>query len=194
VSWFWLVGAVALSLTPVLIKHRIGGGLDVEMAISALFAIGVAGGSALAAWLSHGRIRLGLLPVAALLMAAFLLDLGLGTLGLGRTQQAITLEAFLASAPGLRIAADVTGLAAAAGLFVVPAFAAAQAYAKEARRARVVAGINILSALFMAGATLATALLQSPLAGLTEPQLLAALGGLNVAAAFFFRTKFARGD
>ena len=35
VSWFWLVGAVTLSLVPVLIKQRIGGGLDVEAAISA---------------------------------------------------------------------------------------------------------------------------------------------------------------
>ena len=31
-SWFWTVGIVALSLVPVIVKARIGGGLDVEIA------------------------------------------------------------------------------------------------------------------------------------------------------------------
>ena len=33
VSWFWTVGAVTLSLVPVIIKSRIGGGIDIEIAI-----------------------------------------------------------------------------------------------------------------------------------------------------------------
>jgi acyl-[acyl-carrier-protein]-phospholipid O-acyltransferase/long-chain-fatty-acid--[acyl-carrier-protein] ligase len=49
VSWFWLVGAVALSLAPVVVKSRIGGGVEVETAINLFFAIGIAVGSLLAA-------------------------------------------------------------------------------------------------------------------------------------------------
>ncbi len=190
VSWFWLVGAVSLSLVPVLIKQRIGGGLDVETAVSALFAVGIAIGSLLAAIIARGRIWLTPIPVSAVLMAVFLLDLGFATMGLPRTGVTISLGAFLESGPGLRIALDITGLAAAAGLFVVPAFAAVQAWANEARRARVIAGVNIVSSLYMVGATLLTAILQSPLAGLSEPKLLILLGCLNLGAAIYFWAKF----
>jgi len=36
----WTVGAVTLSLLPVIIKSRIGGGIDVEVAINLIFAVG----------------------------------------------------------------------------------------------------------------------------------------------------------
>ncbi len=38
VSWFWMVGAITLSLVPVIIKSRIGGGVEVETAITLVFA------------------------------------------------------------------------------------------------------------------------------------------------------------
>ena len=194
VSWFWLVGAVALSLVPVLIKQRIGGGIAVETAVNALFAVGIAAGSILSAVIARGRLWLTPTPIAALAMAGFLIDLGLATSGLSRTDSSVALSDFLESGTGLRIAVDVTGLAAAAGLFVVPAFAAVQAWAREARRARVIAGVNIVSSLYMVGATLVTALLQSTLVGLSEPHLLILLGVLNLAAGVYFWTKFAAKD
>ena len=58
VSWFWTVGAITLSLVPVIVKSRIGGGVEVETAINLFFAIGIAVGSLLAAALAHGRIQL----------------------------------------------------------------------------------------------------------------------------------------
>ena len=63
VSWFWLVGAVTLSLAPVIIKSRIGAGIEVETAVNLFFAIGIAVGSLLAAVFSHGRIRLAAAPI-----------------------------------------------------------------------------------------------------------------------------------
>ncbi len=183
VSFFWMTGAVALSLVPVIVKARIGGGVDVETAISALFAIGVAIGSALAAMVAHGRIVLLPTPVAGLLMGAFLIDLGLATIGLPTATASIAMMDFFRSAAGARIAIDVACLAAAGGLFVVPAFSAVQSWAGEERRARVVAGVNILTALFMAGGTVAVAALQY--AGLSEPMLLACLGALNLAVALW---------
>ena len=192
VSWFWLVGAVTLSLVPVLIKQRIGGGLDVEAAISAFFAIGIAIGSLAGAILARGRIWLAPVPLAALAMAGFLIDLGFATMHLQKAEAALSLRAFLESPTGLRLALDVTGLAAAAGLFVVPAFAAVQAWSRQERRARVIAGVNIVSSLYMAGATLVTALLQSSFVGLGEPVLLVALGLLNLIAAVIFWRSFAK--
>lgn len=185
VSWFWMTGAVCLSLVPVLIKHRIGGGIDVETTINALFAIGIAAGSIGAALIAHGRIVLLPVPLAALAMAAFLIDLGWVTLALPHTTTEIDMSAFLASARGLRIAIDVTGVAIAGGFFVVPAFAAVQSWAGVDRRARVVAAVNIVTSLFMVGGALVTAVLQMSLFGISEPALLILLGILNVGAAIY---------
>lgn len=189
VSWFWMTGAIALSLVPVVIKHRIGGGIDVESAISALFAIGIGVGSLLAALMAHGRILLLPVPFAALVMAGFLIDLGLATYSLPKAETAVGLQAFLSSAIGIRIAVDVAGLAAAAGMFVVPVFSAVQAWAHEDRRARVIAGVNVVNSLFIVGGALTTAVLQSGAIGLSEPVLLAALGVLNIGAAIYFFVK-----
>ncbi|MDB5651503.1 MAG: acyl-[ACP]--phospholipid O-acyltransferase, partial [Hyphomicrobiales bacterium] len=189
VSWFWVTGAIALSLVPVVVKHRTGGGIDVESAISALFAIGIAIGSIGAALLSHGRILLLPTPVAALAMAGFLIDLGLTTLALSVAGASIGLSDFLATSTGIRIAVDVAGLAASAGLFVVPIFSAVQAWAGEDRRARVIGGVNIVNSLFIVGGALTTAVLQSGAIGLSEPVLLIALGVLNVGACVYFARK-----
>ena len=75
-SWFWMVGAITLSLVPVIIKSRIGGGIEVETAINLFFAVGIAAGSLGAAALSHGRIELAPAPFMLLLMAALAIHLG----------------------------------------------------------------------------------------------------------------------
>ena len=55
-SWFWLVGAVVLSLLPPLVKTVLGGTEEVVTMFLAVFSIAVAVGSGLAALLSAGRI------------------------------------------------------------------------------------------------------------------------------------------
>ena len=184
VSWFWMVGAVALSLVPIIIRERTGGGIDVETAISALFAIGIAIGSVAAAAAAHGTISLRPVPYAAFGMALFLLDLGLATHGLAKATGEIGLGDFFRSVSGLRIAFDVVGLAIAGGVFVVPAFSAVQARAPADHRARVIAAVNIMNSIFMVAGSLLTAVLQSKLIGLSEPVLLALLGALNLGAGF----------
>ncbi len=183
VSWFWMTGAVALSLVPVIVKHRIGGGIDVETAISALFAIGIAVGSLVAAAISHGRILLLPVPVAAVIMGAFLIDLGFATLGLPKASTEIGLGEFFRSATGVRLIIDIIGVSAAGGLFVVPAFAAVQAWAGEDRRARVVAAVNIVTSLFIVAGTLIAGALQ--FAHVSEPALFILLGVLNFGAAWW---------
>ncbi len=89
----------------------------------------------------------------------------------------------LTSPLGLRAAIDLAGLALGGGLFIVPAFAAVQAWSATAYRARTVAAVNVLNAAFMTGATVVTALVQK--VGITIPQLFLAIGatGLLVALA-----------
>ncbi len=186
VSWFWMTGAIALSLVPVLIKHKIGGGIDVETAVMALFAGGIGVGSIIAALVSHGRIYLLPTPVSALMMAVFLIDLGYTAWGMPQASGTTDLYAFFTSATGMRIAFDVVAIAIFGGLFVVPVFSAVQSWAGEDRRARVIAGVNIVTSLFMVGGSIATAALQ--FAGMSEPALLALLGVLNaVVGVMLFR-------
>jgi MFS family permease len=193
VSWFWMSGAVTLSLVPVVVRNKTGGGIEVETAVSALFALGIGIGSIAAAVIAHGRIYLKPVPFAAFGMAAFLIDLGAATFFLPVAAVEVGLAEFFRSFVGLRIALDVTGLACAGGLFVVPLFTAIQANAPKDRRARIIGGVNILNAAFIVLGVLATAILQSKIAGVTEPVLLAALGVLTLGTAFYVRNIVVRG-
>ncbi len=184
-SWFWMVGAVTLSLVPVIIKQRIGGGVDVEIAVNLLFAIGIAAGSLGAALLSHGRIELAPAPFLLLAMAALAIDMGISTAAMPIASGEIPLAQFFASGPGLRIALEILLYSAAAGLFVVPIFAAVQAWAGEDRRARVVGAVNALNYIWMVGGSLATMVLLQVFR-LSEPMALAVLGVANIAAAIYF--------
>lgn len=187
-SWFWLTGAVAISLVPVAVRHATGGSIEVEAAISGLFAVGIGAGSIAAAQIAGGRIRLEPVPIATLGMAFFLLVLGLATRalgahGIGPSNQ--TLAAFLLSTRGLIVSFAIVGLAASGGLFTVPLFAAVQMLSPSDRRARTIAGVNILNALYIVAGTLVTAVLQSRLFGLSEPFLLNLLGICNLGAAAY---------
>jgi len=173
-SWFWLVGIVVLSLLPPLIKVLIGGNEDTVTAYLALFSIAVGLGSGLAAAIARGRIVLNTTLAGSLLIAAFALDLGLATYGAAPATTAQAPAAVFSSFLGLRVAVDLAGLAVAGGLFIVPAFAAVQAWSDVAYRARTIAAVNVLNAAFMTGATVLVALLQK--AGVALPALFLGLG------------------
>ena len=171
---------------PVVVKSRIGAGVEVETAINLFFAIGIAVGSLLAAIIAHGRIQLAPAPFLLLAMAGVLVDLGLTTGAMPQATSEIGLVDFFTSAVGMHLLVDILTLSAASGLFVVPIFAAVQAWAGEDRRARVVGAVNTLSAVYMVAGSLATTLLLK-FAGLSEPTILTLLGLISiVAAAYLF--------
>jgi len=187
VSWFWTVGAITLSIVPVIVKSRIGGGVDVETAINLFFAVGIAAGSLLAAALAHGRIELAPAPFLLLIMAGLAIDLGLHTGAMAQASGEVSLVAFFAGGEGLRIAIEVLAYSCAAGLFVVPIFAAVQSWASEDRRARVIGAVNTLNSIYMVAGSLAATLLLK-LTGLSESMALVLLGFANIlAAVYFFR-------
>jgi len=180
-SWFWLVGIVVLSLLPPLIKTIVGGNEATVTVYLALFSIAVGVGSGLAAVIARGRIVLRTTLVGAVLLGVFMLDLGIATLGAG---PALSLQgpAFVfASALGLRAAMDLCGLAVAGGLFIVPAFAAVQAWSGADHRARTIAAVNVLNAAFMTGATVIVAVMQKY--GATVPALFVLIGIATLAVA-----------
>jgi acyl-[acyl-carrier-protein]-phospholipid O-acyltransferase / long-chain-fatty-acid--[acyl-carrier-protein] ligase len=174
-SWFWLVGVVAMSLLFPLVKSNFGGTTHLVNVFLAIFSIAVAVGSGLAAWLSHGRIVILVTLIGAVLLGLFAVDLGWASHGFSPAVTPLGIADFFRSRGGIRIGLDLAGLAMAGGLFVVPTFAAVQAWAGIDRRARVVAGVNVLNAAFMVVGSLVFAALQAK-AGLSVPMSFVVLG------------------
>ncbi|NJO34789.1 MAG: hypothetical protein HC869_18380 [Rhodospirillales bacterium] len=88
--------------------------------------------------------------------------------------------AVLASGTGLAVLAALCGLAIAGGLFIVPAFAAVQAWSPPERRARVIAAVNVMNAAYMVAGGAIVAGLQA--AGLGVSMIFSVLGLLSIAA------------
>ncbi|HEY5215576.1 MAG TPA: acyl-[ACP]--phospholipid O-acyltransferase, partial [Pseudolabrys sp.] len=160
-SWFWLVGAIVLSLLPPLVKTVLGGTEEVVTTFLAVFSVAVAVGSGLAAWLSAGRIVILPTLVGAILLGGFAIDLGWTTYGTPLAIVPTGVGEVFSSIHGLRVMIDFAGLAIAGGLYIVPTFAAVQAWAGADRRARVIAGVNVLNAAFMVGGTIVIAVPQA---------------------------------
>jgi acyl-[acyl-carrier-protein]-phospholipid O-acyltransferase/long-chain-fatty-acid--[acyl-carrier-protein] ligase len=182
-SWFWLVGIVVLSLLPTLVKGLIGGNEETVTAYLVIFSLAVGAGSALAAVIARGRIVLRTTLAGAVLLGLFALDLGFIFRGEAIASALAGPAIVFSSGHGLRAAIDLAGMAIAGGLFIVPAFAAVQAWSDAAYRARTIAGVNVLNAGFMTAGTIIVALLQKQ--GVTLPWLFVGLGvaTLSVAAA-----------
>jgi acyl-[acyl-carrier-protein]-phospholipid O-acyltransferase/long-chain-fatty-acid--[acyl-carrier-protein] ligase len=177
-SWFWLVGAVLLSQLPSFAKSTLGADSSVVILFLAAFSIGVGVGSSLCGRLMRGEVSARYVPLAALGMTLFSLDLALAGGAIAPSQTGlIGIAAFLSQLSGLRIFGDLLGLAVSGGFFVVPLYAIIQNRSKPAARARIIAANNIVNALFMAGAAVVTTALIA--AGLDTPGLFLIIGVAN---------------
>jgi len=181
VSWFWLVGALVLALLLPLVHLNLNGTDAVITLLLTLFSVAVATGSGLAAWLSAGRIVILPTLVGAVLIGVFSLDLGWMAHLFVPAAVPSGIGGFFAMPRSIHIAVDLVGLAIGGGLFVVPTFAAVQAWAHPDRRARVVAGVNVLNAAFMVVGAIVQGILQA--AGLGVPTLFVMIGIANLLVA-----------
>ncbi len=180
-SWFWLVGVIVLSLLPPLVKSLLGGNEEVVTSYLALFSIAVGVGSGLAAWLASGRIILLPTLIGAVFLGVFAILIGYAVYGVAPTAVLAGPGDVILSGRGIKVAIGLVGLAIGGGLFIVPAFAAVQAWAGADHRARVIAAVNVLNALFMTAATVVVAVLQK--FGVTIPVLMLLVGALNLVVA-----------
>lgn len=178
VSWFWLVGTLAMSLVPTLVKSRFGDNAQILSLCIGTFTIGIAAGSLLAARASHHRPNLALVPLGALLMGIVCLKLAAIVWTLPEANQTISLYQFATSVTGATMLCALFVLALAGGLYIVPSFAAVQGWAPVEKRARVVAAVNVLNAAYMVAPAVVVALLQ--MAGLGHASLFAILGVANL--------------
>jgi len=179
VSWFWLVGALMLAtltaLTPKLGEYYPGFTFFLTV-----FAVAVALGSALAAWMSAGRIVLVQSVIGTVICALALLDLSFVLMGLQPVEAVTSLIGFLELPGVVHITFDLSLIAASGAFLVVPGFAALQAWAKPESRARIIAANNVLNAALMAAGMALVSLLQTGIVNGIKLELYQVTLGLGI--------------
>ena len=182
ISWMWFFGAVFLSMFPAFAKDVLHGDEQVASLLLVVFSVGIATGSLLCEVLSRRQVEIGLVPLGAIGMSVFSIDLYFATRGLPPAS-GLGLAAFVADAAHWRVLVDLALLSLFAGLYSVPMYALIQMRSQPTHRARIIAANNILNALFMiASALIAGALLSM---GFTIPQMFLLVGLANAVVAFY---------
>ncbi|HYD96263.1 MAG TPA: MFS transporter [Noviherbaspirillum sp.] len=182
ISWMWFFGAVFLSQFPSLAREVLHGNEQVASFMLVVFSIGIATGSLLCEVLSRRHVEIGLVPLGAIGMTVFAVDLYFASRALPPAAT-LTLGEFLSRSYHWRVLADLALLSLFAGLYSVPMYALIQLRAQPTHRARIIAANNILNALFMiASSVIAGVLLQ---AGMTIPQIFLFTGLANAVVAFY---------
>jgi len=151
ISWFWAYGALLLTQLPIYTKTVLGGDESLVTALLAVFSVGIGAGSLICEKLTRRRGRIvepGLVPLGALGMTIFGLDLALGSPA-GASGELQPLAVMLQQGSTWRVFLDLLLLGGFGGLYCVPLYALAQQRSQVEYRARIIAANNILNALFM---------------------------------------------
>ncbi len=183
VSWFWFFGSVMLAQLPPLIKEALSGNETVATLVFTLFSVGVGVGSLLCDKLSDRRVEIGLVPLGSIGLTLFAADIFFSSRALEPVMGLVGVGEFLARDGSWRFVADVLLIGIFGGLYIVPLSALIQQRSKPEHRSRVIAGGNILNALFMVLAGIYSIGLLS--AGLSVAQLILVTAVLNAVVALY---------
>ncbi len=186
VSWFWFVGTLLTSQLPTYAVVNLGGEPTLYIFALALFSVGTGVGSLLCEKLSGRTVEIGLVPLGAFGMTAFMLDLYFARAG-EATVANLSVPAFIAAAGSARIIVDLVGIGLFTGFFVVPLFALIQSRTPKSEMSRVFAALNIQNSGFIVGAAL-IALATQKFLHWTIPQLFLALAIANAVVAIYIFT------
>ncbi len=155
ISFFWAIGAVLIAMFPPLVKNALGADNTVATLFTALFSVGVAIGSVAVNRLLKSTVSARFAPVSVLAMGAFVLDLWWAVSHWTPPGPAlIDWRGFLALRAGDRVVFDLTGIAIAGGMFVVPLYAFLTTTVAKSQTARTVAANNIVNSGAMVVGTL----------------------------------------
>ena len=197
VSWFWFVGTVLTSQLPTYAEVNLGGDATLYIVALALFSIGTGVGSILCEKLSARTVEIGLVPLGAFGISAFLIDLYFARTGVAAAS-GLGVTGFVQSAGSWRVMLDLVGIGLFAGFFVVPLFALIQSRTPKDELSRVIAAMNIQNAGFIVLAAVLSIAVQLksltiaghvlPMPGWSIPQVFLALGIVNAVVAIYIFT------
>jgi 1-acyl-sn-glycerol-3-phosphate acyltransferase len=182
ISWFWFFGATFLVQIPSFSENTLGGDEKLMSTLLAMFIIGISTGSLLCEKLSSGRVEIGLVPLGAMGLTIFGIDMYLAS---PETLVAYTgLADWLSVGGNWRIVFDLVMIGIFSGFYIVPLYAMVQQRTTPSHRSRVIAGNNILNALFMVIAAVIAMILLGR-AGFSIPQLFLFTAILNLVVAIY---------
>lgn len=194
ISWMWFFGAVFLSQFPSFAKEVLHGDAQVASMLLVVFSIGIGIGSLLCEVLSRRHVEIGLVPLGAIGMSVFAIDLYFASRGLqgpGASTAAaaaalpdpFTLSQFMRVPAHWRVMVDLALLSLFAGLYSVPMYALIQLRSQPTHRARIIAANNILNALFMIASSVIVGLLLK--SGFSIPEMFLLIGVANAVVACY---------
>jgi acyl-[acyl-carrier-protein]-phospholipid O-acyltransferase/long-chain-fatty-acid--[acyl-carrier-protein] ligase len=185
ISWFWFFGMTFTSAFPSYTRTIIHARPDVMTFFLTIFSIGIAVGSLLCNRILKGKINATFVPISALAMSIFAIDLYHASLHflIAPPVNLMSLSQFLAIFQGWRIIIDLFLVSAFGGLFVVPLFAILQHEGEASHLSRIIASNNIYNSFFMVGSVgLAAGLL---VLGFSVSDIFYVVGILNVFVAVY---------
>ncbi len=184
ISWMWFFGAVFLAQFPSFAKEVLHGNEQVASLLLVVFSVGVGVGALLCEVFSRRHVEIGLVPLGAIGMSVFAIDLYFASRALPASPLQ-TLSQFIVQPGHARVVADLGLLSLFVGLFSVPMYALIQLRCPSTHRARIIAANNILNAIFIIVSSLGAGVLLG--AGVTVPGVFLTVGVLNaVVAAYIF--------
>lgn len=187
VSWFWFLGAAYTTQLKVYVDDYLHAGETVYALLLLVFSLGIGVGSWGCKVVSRGQLKLWLVPLGAVGITVFGVDLFFAYQGM-LSEQTDTVGGFLAIAGVWRLLLDLFLIGMCGGFYVVPLFTFIQQATEESYRARVIAATNVMNALFMVLSALFSIALLSAL-NLTLPVFFLMLALLSLGVSLGLLTR-----
>jgi len=182
ISWFWFIGITYITQLPNFVRYELGGNEQVYVLLLAMFSIGIGAGSFLCERMSGRMVEIGLVPIGALGLTLFGVDLFFNQ-SISNSEVLAAPMSFVTEAKNFRVMIDILMLGISGGIYIVPLYALVQQRSEARKRSRIIAANNVLNALFMVVASLYGLLALS--VGISIPTLFLIMAIMNAAVALF---------
>lgn len=197
-SWFWFLGAGILSLVPTLAHDIFKAQDSVATLLLFIFTLGMGLGPFIFEKLAKGKIIHQMIPISLFIMSFFLFDVAfvvkqiINGNFLPPVFETLTLKQFMAVRYSYRILIDLFCVSFFGGIFTVLQFSELQLIVEKNSLSQIMAGNNILNALFMVTVSILIMILYKLEFNLAI--IFGIIGILNIGAgitlAFFHRHEF----
>lgn len=183
ISWFWFYGATFLSLIPTYTHDVLHADEGIATLMLTAFSIGIGTGSLLCEKLSNKKINLGLVPIGAIGLTLFAIDLSFITLAdfdSANGKMRLTASMFLEHFNHWLVLLDLSLIGLSGGLYIVPLYALVQQKSNPCHRSRIMGANNIINAFAMVCSAVSMILLISM--GIEIPEIFLIVAVLNIMA------------
>ncbi|MCF6216210.1 MAG: acyl-[ACP]--phospholipid O-acyltransferase [Emcibacter sp.] len=185
ISWFWFFGISFLAQFPTYSREVIGADEGVGTLFNCAFSVGIGLGSYFCERLLKGKIHALYVPLAAIFMTVFSIDLYFASQNAvgGSAEALMGAGEFMSHLANIRIMIDLVMIAVFGGIYIVPLYAIVQDRSPVAKRSRMIASINIFNSLFMTVSAVGSALLIS--SGFSIPEVFLTVAIMNAFVALY---------